>query len=213
MNPEELKTRSKKFALRILNFADQLLRGLKGKVLSDQLARAGTSAAANYFHGIAQIRRAWRQVIWRLAFGNSAQRAAQNFLLRRFHPPRLSRRLIVKSVEMQKSVHNVQLELAHQRIPKCARVPARGFDTDENLSVLEGEHVCRPRFSEKLPMQKRHPPIGNQPDEDLVQHTQISSFLLSQRQATLHGRDCKIFKLANVDCDFSLQIPHANSWR
>ena len=48
MNPEELKTRSKKFALRVLNFADQLPRGLKGRVLSDQLARAGTSAAANY---------------------------------------------------------------------------------------------------------------------------------------------------------------------
>ena len=48
MNPEELKDRTKKFALRILNLADKLPRGLKGRVLSDQIARAGTSAAANY---------------------------------------------------------------------------------------------------------------------------------------------------------------------
>jgi four helix bundle protein len=48
MNPEELKNRSKKFALRVLNLADKLPRNVKGRVLSDQIARAGTSAAANY---------------------------------------------------------------------------------------------------------------------------------------------------------------------
>ncbi|MGE5215305.1 MAG: four helix bundle protein [Nitrospirota bacterium] len=48
MDPEELKRRTKKFALRVLNLADKLPRSLKGKVLSDQIARAGTSAAANY---------------------------------------------------------------------------------------------------------------------------------------------------------------------
>jgi four helix bundle protein len=48
MNPEELKNRTKKFALRVLNLADQLPRGVKGGVLSDQIAGAGTSGAANY---------------------------------------------------------------------------------------------------------------------------------------------------------------------
>jgi four helix bundle protein len=48
MNPEELKNRTKQFALRVLNLAEQLPRGVKGRVLSDQIARAGTSAAANY---------------------------------------------------------------------------------------------------------------------------------------------------------------------
>ena len=48
MNPEELKARTKKFPLRILNLADKLPGGLKGRILSDQIARAGTSAAANY---------------------------------------------------------------------------------------------------------------------------------------------------------------------
>ena len=48
MNPEELKDRTKKFALRVLNLVDKLPRGVKGRVLSDQIARAGTSTAANY---------------------------------------------------------------------------------------------------------------------------------------------------------------------
>ena len=48
MNPEELKGRTKKFALRVLNLADKLPRGVKGRVISDQIARAGTSVAANY---------------------------------------------------------------------------------------------------------------------------------------------------------------------
>lgn len=48
MTPEQLKERSKKFALRILNLAERLPRGVKGRVLSNQIARAGTSLAANY---------------------------------------------------------------------------------------------------------------------------------------------------------------------
>lgn len=48
MNPQELKHRSKTFALRVLNLAEKLPRGVKGRVLSDQIVRAGTSAAANY---------------------------------------------------------------------------------------------------------------------------------------------------------------------
>ena len=48
MNPQELKERTKKFALRVLNLAEKLPRGVKGRVLSDQIARAGTSTAASY---------------------------------------------------------------------------------------------------------------------------------------------------------------------
>jgi four helix bundle protein len=48
MTPEELKNRTKTFALHVLNLADELPRGVKGRVLSDQIAGAGTSAAANY---------------------------------------------------------------------------------------------------------------------------------------------------------------------
>ena len=48
MTPEDLKCRTKKFALRILTLAEKLPRGVKGRTLADQIARAGTSVAANY---------------------------------------------------------------------------------------------------------------------------------------------------------------------
>jgi hypothetical protein len=60
-------------------------------------------------------------------------------------------------------------------------------------------------------VQNRHPPIGNEPHEDLAQLTQITSFPLSQSQTTLHGAICEGFQLTNIDADFSLQIPHADA--
>ena len=54
---------------------------------------------------------------------------------------------------------DVQLQLAQDRISKRACVASCGFDTDKNFTVLKGQYVSRPRLSEKLPMQKRHPPI------------------------------------------------------
>jgi four helix bundle protein len=47
VTPDELKARTKRFALRILKVGENLPRGAKGRVLSDQIARAGTSVAAN----------------------------------------------------------------------------------------------------------------------------------------------------------------------
>jgi four helix bundle protein len=48
MNTGELETRSKKFALRMLNLAEKLPSDVKGRILADQIARAETSVAANY---------------------------------------------------------------------------------------------------------------------------------------------------------------------
>ena len=64
---------------------------------------------------------------------------------------------------------DVQLQLTQERISECAGVASCGLDTDENFAVLKGHYIGRPRLSEKLPMQKRHPPIRNQPDENFPQ--------------------------------------------
>jgi hypothetical protein len=80
-------------------------------------------------------------------------------------------------------VDDVQLDLARERIAspvdatpssrvflsKYSRVAPRRLDTDKNFAVLKRDYVSGPCFFEKLPMQKRHPSIGNQPDEDLWQ--------------------------------------------
>jgi four helix bundle protein len=48
MNAEDLKKRTKQFALRILKLAAALPNTVEGRVIKGQLVRAGTSVGANY---------------------------------------------------------------------------------------------------------------------------------------------------------------------
>lgn len=48
MNAEELKGRTKKFALRVMALIDSLPNTVKGRVIANQLMRAATSVGANY---------------------------------------------------------------------------------------------------------------------------------------------------------------------
>ena len=48
MNEGELKQRTKVFALRILKLVDELPTKVSSRVLANQIARSGTSVAANY---------------------------------------------------------------------------------------------------------------------------------------------------------------------
>ena len=48
MNEEDLKNRTKEFALRILNLIDALPNTPAGRTVANQLARSGTLVAANY---------------------------------------------------------------------------------------------------------------------------------------------------------------------
>lgn len=48
MNSEELKERTKQFALRVMHLVDALPKSAKGRAIASQLIRSGTSVAANY---------------------------------------------------------------------------------------------------------------------------------------------------------------------
>lgn len=48
MNADELKERTKQFALRVLRLVEALPDTISGRVLGNQLARSGSSVAANY---------------------------------------------------------------------------------------------------------------------------------------------------------------------
>jgi|SRR6266850_4947206 len=48
MNPNELKQRSKSFALRIIKLSESLPKTVSGRALAAQIVRSGTSVAANY---------------------------------------------------------------------------------------------------------------------------------------------------------------------
>jgi four helix bundle protein len=48
MNAQELKDRTKQFALRVMHLVDALPNTPKGRAIAGQLVRSGTSVAANY---------------------------------------------------------------------------------------------------------------------------------------------------------------------
>jgi four helix bundle protein len=48
MNPEELKTRTQQFALRVIRLAESMPRGRTADVLGKQLLRSATSVGANH---------------------------------------------------------------------------------------------------------------------------------------------------------------------
>ena len=48
MNAQELKERTKRFALRVVRLVDALPNTAKGRAITSQLVRSGTSVAANY---------------------------------------------------------------------------------------------------------------------------------------------------------------------
>ena len=48
MNTQELKNRTKTFALRVMNLVEALPKSIKGRAIANQLIRSGTSVAANY---------------------------------------------------------------------------------------------------------------------------------------------------------------------
>src|SRR5215471_375897 len=48
MNREELKARTKKFALRVMKMTDALPRSVKGKVVANQILRSATAVASGY---------------------------------------------------------------------------------------------------------------------------------------------------------------------
>jgi four helix bundle protein len=48
MNREELKGRTKSFALRVMKMTDALPRSIKGKVIANQILRSATAVASGY---------------------------------------------------------------------------------------------------------------------------------------------------------------------
>jgi len=48
MNKDELKARTKKFALRVMSLVEALPKTASGRAISNQLVRAGTGVGANY---------------------------------------------------------------------------------------------------------------------------------------------------------------------
>src|SRR5262245_23095583 len=101
---------------------------------------------------------------------------------------------------------DVELKLAHQRVSKNTGLPFCCLDADKNLTVLKRQHVGRSRLPKKLPMQPRHPAIGNEPDENVAQFAQVGLFLAPNLYAKAHRTLRKFLQVANLHGYNSLEI-------
>src|SRR6266536_1367752 len=105
---------------------------------------------------------------------------------------------------------DIQLKLAHERVPKQTSVPFCRLGADKNFAVSTRSHVSRTRLPKKLPMQKRHSPVRDQPDKDLAQFPQIRLFPLLQLQTMPQDLCVELVESSRVDWNGSLQIANRN---
>jgi hypothetical protein len=66
---------------------------------------------------------------------------------------------IVKTVQVQEAMHDVQAKFADERISKDPSVMPGCLDADKDFAVLKRQHIGRSRLPEELPMQRRHSTI------------------------------------------------------
>lgn len=62
----------------------------------------------------------------------------------RLHSSHDARRIgsvVVEAGEMEQAMHNIQFNLLRSRSAELTRLAPRGFDADENFTVLECDHV------------------------------------------------------------------------
>lgn len=115
---------------------------------------------------------------------------------------------IIETVQVQKAMHDVQAQFVCERISEDASVMSRGFNTDKDFAMLEGQHIGRARLMEELPMQGRHSTIRDKPNENLAQPDQVCRFPPGQPQTGSHRVRRERFELDNVDGDFPLKISY-----
>ena len=76
MNREELKVRTKRFALRVMTMTDALPRTQKGKVIANQILRSSTAVASGYRAAC----RARSKVDWIDKIGRALEEADESLL-------------------------------------------------------------------------------------------------------------------------------------
>lgn len=76
----------------------------------------------------------------------------QDTPLRLFHLSRRDFGSVIKPVQMEETMRDVQLKLARQCVSKFSRVPARRLRADENFAVRKSNDISRTTLIEKLSM-------------------------------------------------------------
>ena len=117
---------------------------------------------------------------------------------------------VAKSMQMEKSMCNVQTQFTLKRIAKLPRVISGCFDADDDLSVVKCNHVRRPGKVNKPAMQFRHALVRNQDHIQLGDTLQAAALLPRNLEALRHRAICETLQRRKRDAQSALPVPYGN---
>jgi four helix bundle protein len=135
MNPQELKERTKEFALRIMRLVDALPNTPKGRAIANQLVRSGTSVAANYR-------------------GTCRARSRAEFISK----------IGVVEEEADETALWLELIIADRILPAKKVVPLLN-EADELVAIAAASYISASRNERHVPAKKSQSTINNQQSE------------------------------------------------
>lgn len=131
MNETDLKQRTKAFALRILKLVDEMPSKISGRVLANQIARSGTSVAANYRSACRG--RSKQEFIAKLGIAEEESDETELWLeLIEEHGLLPGRRL----VELRKEAGELTAIFAASRITATRRLPEKSAIANRKFKLL-----------------------------------------------------------------------------
>jgi hypothetical protein len=137
-------------------------------------------------------------------FGNQE---LENLLLALCHFAGIRGLSVVKPMQMQECVYNVELHLSRQGCGKSARVSPRSVYADEYFAVFKSDDVRRSCRIEKLLMQRRHPAVRDEKHRDFALAYQRRDLSSTDVLALTQGAFTESLKTCYVYADGSLKIP------
>jgi hypothetical protein len=137
-------------------------------------------------------------------FGNQE---IENLLLATCHFAGVRGLPVVKPMQMQECMYNVELHLSRQGRGKSARVSPRSIYADEYFAVFKSDDVRRAGRIEKLLMQRRHPAVRDEKHRDFAQACQWRDLSPADMRALTQSAFTESLKTCYVYSNSSLKIP------
>ena len=107
-------------------------------------------------------------------------------------------------------MNDVALDFFVHRAAKTRCVSFRRLDAHHDLTVLEGQHICRSRYFHKALVQLSDATIGNKHHAQFAQLTNSLRFRLWQAKATLKRASRELSQTFEIDGLLSLRTSDLN---